>query len=324
MTGQGTMETLQTLQPAQLKKLRVLIIDPNVFMRNVIADSLRRLHVSHISSYANAAQAGSSGRMFKPDLVIVDWDAGRISGLEFTREVRREVTGLPRDIPIILLAAEIDHEQLMASRQAGINEFLLKPISAQGILTRVEEVILRPRRFIDSRSYIGPCRRRRDEPGYLGPWRRLLDDPPSTELSATARENAIRLRAIIEDLQAFANGTALDIDYPHQMTEKALLDRASSIRGMYRLLGEYEEEVRSFGDDIVLRVWKAALRYIEGVGMTDTYDVEVIRHHFQTITVILDMPQAALLHRNAVAAELERLVSRKIHQSQRSGGVEVA
>jgi hypothetical protein len=36
------------------------------------------------------------------------------------------------------------------------------------------------------------------------------------------------------------------------------------------------------------------------------------------------MPQAALLHRNAVAAELERLVTRKIHQSQRSGGTEVA
>lgn len=318
------METAQTLQPAQLKKLRVLIVDPNVFMRNVISDSLRRLHVSHISAVPNVAQARNTGKMFKPDLVIVDWDAGRMSGLEFTREIRRDMTGLPREIPIILLAAEVDHDQLMASRQAGINEFLLKPISAQGVLTRVEEVILRPRRFIDSRSYIGPCRRRRDEPGYLGPWRRLMDEPPSNKLSKTAEQNILRLRTIIDDLQAFASGTVVETGGGDPFGDAFETRRAAGIRGMYRLLGDYADEVKSFGDDIVVRVWNAALRYIEGVGMTDTYDVEVIRHHFQTISVILDMPQAALLHRNAVAAELERLVNRKIHNSQRAGSPEVA
>ncbi|MFZ4686793.1 MAG: response regulator, partial [Hyphomonadaceae bacterium] len=64
------------------------------------------------------------------------------------------------------------------------------------------------------------------------------------------------------------------------------------------------------------RVWNSALRYIEGVGMTDTYDLEVVKYHFQTIATIVDMPKEALIHRVAVANELDRLVSKAIHSAQ--------
>jgi CheY-like chemotaxis protein len=291
----------RTIQPGDLKKLKVQIVDPNAFMRGVIADSLRRIQVATIASSPSAMEAFNQGRLFKPDIIVVDWDAGRMSGLEFTREVRRNTTGLARDTPIILLAATIDHEQLMTSRQAGINEFLLKPISAAGLLSRVEEIILRPRRFIDSRGYVGPCRRRREDPDYAGPWRRLTDEPPQKPGSETSKENAFRLRSILETLTAYADRTNVD--------------RAAGIRGMYRLLCEYSSEVSTLGDDIIMRVWNTALKYIEGVGMTDTYDIEVVKYHFQTINAIILMPEEAYLHRNQVASELERLVAKKIHNA---------
>ncbi|HOY78339.1 MAG TPA: response regulator, partial [Hyphomonadaceae bacterium] len=113
----------RVLNQSDLKKMKVLIVDPNAFMRGVVADSLRRLMVTHISAAASAVEAFTVGRMFKPDLIIVDWDAGRMSGLEFTREIRRNTTGIPRETPIILLAGVIDHDQLMSARQSGINEF---------------------------------------------------------------------------------------------------------------------------------------------------------------------------------------------------------
>jgi hypothetical protein len=65
-----------------------------------------------------------------------------------------------------------------------------------------------------------------------------------------------------------------------------------------------------------VRVWSTAIRYIEGVGMTDTYDIEVVKYHFQTIHSIIAMPEEAFLHRTAVANELERLVNKKIHSAQ--------
>jgi DNA-binding response OmpR family regulator len=233
-----------------------------------------------------------------------------MSGLEFTREVRRNTTGMPRETPIILLAGAIDHDQLMAARQAGINEFLLKPVSAQGVLSRIEEVTLRPRRFIDSRNYVGPCRRRKEDANYAGPWRRLTDEPPVKATSEVAKENAFKLRGIIATLTEYA--------------DRDNVDRASGIRGMYRLLMQNADEVARLSDDIIVRVWNTALRYIEGVGMTDTYDIEVVKYHFQTIAIILDMPEEAFLHRTTVANELERLVAKKIHAAHEPKKSDVA
>ncbi|HOZ28188.1 MAG TPA: response regulator [Hyphomonadaceae bacterium] len=291
----------RTLNQSDLKKMKVLIVDPNAFMRGVVADSLRRLMVTNINAAASAMEAFTVGRTFKPDIVFVDWDAGRMSGLEFTREVRRNTTGMSRETPIILLAGVIDHDQLMSARQSGINEFLLKPVSAQGVLSRIEEVVLRPRKFIDSRNYVGPCRRRKDEPNYAGPWRRLTDEPPQKATSEMAKENAFKLRSIIEGLTQYADRTNVD--------------RTAGIRGMYRMLQQNADEVGRLGDDVIVKVWSTALRYIEGVGMTDTYDIEVVKYHFQTIALILDMPEEAFLHRASVSNELDRLVNKKIHSA---------
>jgi CheY-like chemotaxis protein len=303
-------EELRSFTQDQLKKLKVLIVDPNAFMRGVIGDSLRRLQVTNINAAANAMEAFTIGRVFKPDLIFVDWDAGKMSGLEFTREIRRNTTGMSRETPIILLASVIDHEQLMSSRQAGINEFLLKPVSAAGVLQRMEEVVLRPRKFILSRNYVGPCRRRRDDPDFAGPWRRLTDEPPAHKAAETSRENAFKLRVIMENLTAYA--------------DRATSDRAAAIRGMYKMLQQHAAEVGKLGDEIIVKVWNTALRYIEGVGMTDTYDVEVIKYHFQTIVAIIAMPEEAFLHRTAVAVELERLVAKKIHAAENAASSSAA
>jgi hypothetical protein len=166
----------------------------------------------------------------------------------------------------------------------------------------MEEVILRPRKFILSRNYVGPCRRRRDDPDFAGPWRRLTDEPPAHKAAETSRENAFKLRVIMENLTAYADRTTTD--------------RAAAIRGMYKMLQQHAPEVAKLGDEIIVKVWNTALRYIEGVGMTDTYDVEVIKYHFQTIVAIIAMPEEAYLHRTAVAVELERLVGKKIHAAE--------
>jgi hypothetical protein len=169
------------------------------------------------------------------------------------------------------------------------------------VLSRIEEVVLRPRKFIDSRNYVGPCRRRKEDPSYAGPWRRLTDEPPAKVATEQSKENAFKLRAIIGNLTAYA--------------ERTNVDRAAGIRGMYRMLNQHAEEVATLGDEIIMRVWNSALRYIEGVGMTDTYDVEVVKYHFQTIAIILDMPEEAFVHRTSVANELDRLVAKKIHSA---------
>ena len=47
------------------------------------------------------------------------------------------------------------------ARDSGITEILTKPVTAQGLYLRIQEVIERPRQFVKAPSFIGPCRRRK-------------------------------------------------------------------------------------------------------------------------------------------------------------------
>jgi hypothetical protein len=59
-----------------------------------------------------------------------------------------------------------------AARDAGVTEFLAKPISAKGLYERIVNVVASPRPFIKTKSYFGPDRRRMISPNYVGPERR--------------------------------------------------------------------------------------------------------------------------------------------------------
>ena len=59
-----------------------------------------------------------------------------------------------------------------AARDAGVTEFLAKPITAQNLFARITEILERPRAFVRCNGYFGPDRRRHEIENYMGPWRR--------------------------------------------------------------------------------------------------------------------------------------------------------
>jgi two-component system, chemotaxis family, chemotaxis protein CheY len=60
----------------------------------------------------------------------------------------------------------------MMARDAGVTEFLAKPISAKALYQRIVNVVVSPRPFIKTKSYFGPDRRRNTTNAYIGPERR--------------------------------------------------------------------------------------------------------------------------------------------------------
>jgi len=61
---------------------------------------------------------------------------------------------------------------VMVARDAGITEFLTKPISAKSLYERIVNVVVRPRPFVKTKTYFGPDRRRNVNPNYIGVERR--------------------------------------------------------------------------------------------------------------------------------------------------------
>jgi PleD family two-component response regulator len=95
-----------------------------------------------------------------------------LNGIEFTQLVRSGKDGPDVFVPIIMVTGYGDVATVTSARDAGVTEFLIKPISAKTLYLRVLEAINKPRSFIRTQSLFGPNRRRQVLP-FKGPDRRV-------------------------------------------------------------------------------------------------------------------------------------------------------
>jgi two-component system, chemotaxis family, chemotaxis protein CheY len=160
---------------AVFEHLKVLIVEDNQHMRALLRSLLNSLGVREVQEAGNGTAGMDILRDKKCDLILTDLAMEPVNGLEFTREVRTsERSGNPF-VPIIMISGHTEKHQILAARDAGITEFLAKPITAQSLFSRIAEIIERPRPFVRAESYFGPDRRRKTPDNYAGPWRRHDD-----------------------------------------------------------------------------------------------------------------------------------------------------
>jgi CheY-like chemotaxis protein len=153
-------------------RLKILVVDDNQHMRKLVVAILQAFGTTQIYEASNGARALVVMREENPDVVILDWMMDEMNGIEFTKEVRNSPTSPNPYVPIIMLTGQTSADCVQQARDAGINEFLAKPVSVKAMLARLTAVIEYPRPFVRTANYFGPCRRRRNSEDYAGPERR--------------------------------------------------------------------------------------------------------------------------------------------------------
>ena len=159
-----------------INHLKALIIDDNVHMRDLLRRLLNSLGVRDLEQAADGAGGLDLLKTNKFDFLMSDLEMKPMDGLEFTRQVRTTNTGHNPAVPIIMITGHADMERVRAARDAGINEFIVKPVTTKDLLLRITEIMERPRAFIRTATYVGPDRRRKIRVGQ-GPMRRKDDIP---------------------------------------------------------------------------------------------------------------------------------------------------
>lgn len=147
-----------------LSKIRFLIVDDNAFSRTLIRRILIQFGAQDIQEARDGESAKNEVTTFKPDILIVDWMMRPMDGMKFVRWLREDKDSPAPFAPIVMVSAFSHISNVMQARDAGINEFLAKPISAKSLLSRIQAVIERPRHFVRADAYFGPDRRRRPLP----------------------------------------------------------------------------------------------------------------------------------------------------------------
>ena len=159
----------------QFDRLKILVIDDNQHMRTLISAVLQAFGVKTVFEAENGEQAWETMKLNPCDIIFCDWVMNGMSGIEFAQKVRSAPDSPNPFVPIVMLTGHTSMEHVNAARDAGVNEFLAKPVSSKAILSRMVAVIEHPRPFVRTKVYFGPCRRRRKEGGYYGPERRASE-----------------------------------------------------------------------------------------------------------------------------------------------------
>ena len=152
--------------------LRFLVVEDNPHMRRIIRTLLQGFGSREIYEAADGVAGLEAFNKYTPDIVIMDWAMPVFDGLDFARMIRQPDTNASPFTPIIMLTGHSERKRVTAARDAGVTEFMVKPVSATALHQRIVNVVANPRRYIRTKSYFGPDRRRNSTPGYSGPERR--------------------------------------------------------------------------------------------------------------------------------------------------------
>jgi two-component system chemotaxis response regulator CheY len=163
------------------ENLKALIVEDNAHMRALLRSLLQALGIRSIHESNDGASGFAELCARNPDIVLTDLSMAPTDGIALTNQIRKGSSPNPY-VPIIMVTGHTKRARVEAARDAGVTEFLAKPITVQNLTARLMEIVERPRPFVRCGSYFGPERRRRKLETYTGPWRRKEDFEDDLEI----------------------------------------------------------------------------------------------------------------------------------------------
>jgi CheY-like chemotaxis protein len=155
--------------------LKILIVDDNHHMRVLLSEILKAIGVRQIYEASDGTQGLKMMKNHNIDIVMTDLSMQPLDGIDFVRLLRRSPDSPNPVCPVIMITGHSTLGRVNEARDTGVNEFLAKPLTARGVLERINQIVNHPRPFLKTPDYVGPERRRRADPNYRGPLRRQTD-----------------------------------------------------------------------------------------------------------------------------------------------------
>lgn len=178
------------MQRYNLSTFEVLCVDGCAHFRKLVAAMLRRFGVNVILEADDGQQGLNILKQHSVDIVLTEWLMEPMSGYEMVKRIRRGGEVQNPMVPVIMLTGHTEEKRVLAARDAGISEFLAKPVSPERLFHRITLVIDKPRTFVKAPNYVGPDRRRFVNYDYDGPERRDTKNADRYAADAQPKEDS--------------------------------------------------------------------------------------------------------------------------------------
>jgi two-component system chemotaxis response regulator CheY len=117
----------------------ILIVDDYKTMLRIIRNLLKQLGFNNVDEATDGSMALQKLRERGYGMIISDWNMEPMSGLELLKEVRAD-TKL-NELPFIMITAESKSENVIAAKQAGVSNYIVKPFNAATLKTKLTAVV---------------------------------------------------------------------------------------------------------------------------------------------------------------------------------------
>lgn len=117
------------------KGMVVLVVDDQQPMRKTIAYILRQLGLKHIEYAEDGDEAWKLINSTRVDLVLLDWNMPRLSGLSLLERIRRSESH--GKLPVVMITAEANTEHVEMAMRAGVTDYVVKPFSPETLYKKI-------------------------------------------------------------------------------------------------------------------------------------------------------------------------------------------
>lgn len=118
--------------------IAVLVVDDYKTMTRIIRNLLKQIGFSDIDDAANGEEALKHLQSKSYGLIISDWNMHPMTGYELLKSVRGDDN--LKEIPFIMVTAEAKSDNVVAAKEAGVSNYIVKPFNAQTLKEKIESV----------------------------------------------------------------------------------------------------------------------------------------------------------------------------------------
>jgi two-component system chemotaxis response regulator CheY len=123
--------------------MKILVVDDFSTMRRIVRNLLVELGFSN-PLIQEADDGNNALIMLKSqpfDLVVTDWNMPNMTGIDLLRAIRAEAS--LKGLPVLMVTAENNRDQIIAAAQAGVNGYIVKPFNAVTLKEKLTKIFER-------------------------------------------------------------------------------------------------------------------------------------------------------------------------------------
>jgi two-component system, chemotaxis family, chemotaxis protein CheY len=122
------------------KNMNVLIVDDYNTMLRIVKNLLKQLGFNNVDEATDGSAALEKVKGKSYGLIISDWNMQPMTGLDLLKAIRGS-TEAYKSTPFIMVTAESKTENVIMAKQAGVNNYIVKPFNAETLKTKIAAVL---------------------------------------------------------------------------------------------------------------------------------------------------------------------------------------